>query len=59
MKLNNYGINIMLFADTELTKYIIQQIICGYGAGNFAEVVQALFDIHGEKIGGYLTVQAV
>lgn len=48
-----------LFADTELTKDIIQQIVSSYGAGNFAEIVQALFNVHGQEIGAYLVVYPV
>ena len=41
----------LLLSDTELTKYILQQIIRCNGAGYFAEVVEGLFDIHRQEIG--------
>jgi hypothetical protein len=34
-----------LFPDTKLTEYIFEEVVGGYGAGNFAELEQGELDI--------------
>ena len=47
-----------LLPNTKLAENIIQFILGGYFAGYFAEVVEAMADIKGNKVAGEVTVKA-
>jgi hypothetical protein len=49
----------LLFSDAKLAKYILQQIIRTNRPCNFAEVVQGLFNVHGEEVRGHGVFDAI
>ena len=42
--------NNISLSNTKLTEYVAKEIISSYLAGDFAEVVEGLTDIHGQKL---------
>lgn len=46
--------SVSLFPDTELAENIFEQIVGCYCAGNFAEIVQSLLNVHRKEIGSYI-----